>query len=193
MASIGHLAVGAALGALYVQTTDSPRPRRTIAAFAALALAPDLDLVTSFLGAPHGTALAHRGMTHSEPFALVVGVLIGLAAWRLFRAPGLWTALCAFLAVGSHGFLDTLSRHGAGPMLFWPFTTGTYEFPWRPIPGVESAAAYLTSQAIPTLVTESLLFLPFILYAGLIFFRRAPMPEVENIGLAAEETGSGGG
>jgi len=168
MASIGHLAIGAAVGAAYSRRR-TVRPLLPILGFAFLAVAPDLDLVTSFFGVAPNTPLAHRGITHSVPFALA----LALTAWLLARGrsphPG-WAGLAVFTALASHGVLDTMSRLGNGPMLFWPATTASYEFPWRPIPGVLAAHHYLTSEAIPTLVIETLLFLPFLAYAFTVLF-----------------------
>ena len=172
MASVGHLAVGAAIGAVYSQQVGA-RPRVAILAFAALALAPDLDLVSGYLGAFPNTPVAHRGITHSVFFALVVA----LAAGSLFRGTSrsrLLTGIWVFAALASHGLLDTMSRLGSGPMLFWPLTQAQYEFPWRPIPGVLTAEHYLTPSAIPTLVVETMLFFPFLAYA-LTFFLPKPL------------------
>lgn len=170
MASIGHLAVGAAIGAAYSRKTGV-RPRPAIIAFAALALAPDLDLITGWLGAIPNTPLAHRGITHSLAFGLGMGILTWLLARRDLRT---WTALAVVAALASHGFLDTMSRLGNGPMLFWPLSQASYEFPWRPIPGVLTAQEYLTIEAIPTLVVETLLFFPCLAYAFTFFL---PQPK----------------
>ncbi len=182
MASVGHLAVGAAIGAVYSQQVGA-RPRVAILSFAALALAPDLDLITGFLGVAPNTPFAHRGITHSILFALT----LGLAAAALVRGSsrgrflaGIWV----FAALASHGLLDTMSRLGNGPMLFWPVTEAQYEFPWRPIPGVLTAEHYLTRDAIPTLVVETMLFFPFIAYA-LTFFLPKPLPR----GVSSEQVG----
>jgi inner membrane protein len=163
MASIGHLAAGAALGAIYSRKTGS-NPPATILTFAALALAPDLDLITSFWGVPPNTPLAHRGISHSLFFALAVGCLVGL----LYRGRAGQKSLAggvAMAALASHGVLDTMSQLGNGPMLLWPVSAQSYEFIWRPIPGVLNAAHYLTVQAVPTLIIETLIFLPLILFA----------------------------
>ena len=170
MASIGHLAVGAALGAVYSRATGS-NPRIAILTFAGLALAPDLDLVTSAFGVPSNTPLDHRGFTHSLPFAMGLGLLVSLALHR--RGRGLLAGLLTFGALSSHGFLDSMSERGGGPMLLWPLTTEGYEFLWRPIPGVLTASHYLTMEAIPTLVQEFLLFLPFTIFAALTLFSGA--------------------
>lgn len=168
MASIGHLAVGAAIGALYSRQSGS-NPKLTILAFAGLAVAPDLDLVTGLWGVPPNTPLSHRGITHSIFIALALGGLVA----ALFRGSGsrrllLGSVVSATFA--SHGLLDTMSQLGNGPMLFWPFSTMSYEFLWRPIPGVLNAGHYLTLQAVPTLLMETIIFLPLIAYAFLTFF-----------------------
>ena len=178
MASIGHLAVGAALGAVYSRKTGS-NPRITILAFAGLALAPDLDLVTVALGVPPNTPLSHRGISHSFPFALAVGAMVGFGLRAKGR--GVLAGVLALAALASHGLLDTMSQLGNGPMLLWPFTSQSYEFAWRPIPGVLSASHYLTLQAIPTLVVETLMFLPLIVFALVTFFpRRADKEAAED-------------
>jgi inner membrane protein len=169
MASIGHLAVGAAVGALYSRATGA-NPRVTIPAFAGLALAPDLDLISGLWGVPPNTPLSHRGITHSMAFALA----LGLAATLWGRSPkgSMLLGLSVFGALVSHGLLDTMSELGNGPMLLWPFSTMSYESLWRPIPGVLSAGHYLTLQAVPTLALETVMFLPLIVYALLAFFPR---------------------
>ena len=173
MASIGHLAVGAAVGAWYSQHDERTAAiaRPAIAAFAALALAPDLDIVGYFIGVPGGSQWGHRGFSHSFAVALVGGLL---AAWMAggLRIPRFRTGLTAFLALASHCLLDILSAHGSGPMLLWPFTQATYESPWQPIPGVISAYSYFSAQAIRTYVVETLLTLPATIYAAVVFLRR---------------------
>lgn len=183
MASIGHLAAGAAIGAVYSQQVGA-RPRVAILSFAALALLPDLDLVTGFLGVFPNTPLAHRGITHSVFFALALGALAGFLV-RETPHKRFLTGLCVFAALASHGLLDTMSRLGNGPMLFWPLTQAQYEFPWRPIPGVLNAEHYMTREAIPTLVVETMLFFPLIAYA-LTFFLPKPQPTVRQVGQSAE-------
>ncbi len=170
MASIGHLAAGAALGALYSRGTGR-NPRPAIIGFAALAVAPDLDLLAGLFGVLPNTPLAHRGITHSILFAVTLGI-IGLLVARGGAGARFWSGGTVALALASHGLLDTMSQLGNGPMLLWPFSTQSYEFLWRPIPGVLNAAHYLTVQAIPTLVTETLIFLPLLVYALLAFFPR---------------------
>lgn len=179
MASIGHLAVGAALGALYSRKTGS-NPKVTIVAFAALAVAPDLDLVTALWGVPPNTPLSHRGISHSLVFAFAIASLVALL--RPLRGRRLVAGAVTLGALASHGLLDSMSALGNGPMLLWPWTNQSYEFVWRPIPGVLSSAHYLTVQAVPTLVIETLIFLPLIILALVTMFpRRAQKGRAEDL------------
>jgi membrane-bound metal-dependent hydrolase YbcI (DUF457 family) len=84
-------------------------PVRAAAIAAALAIAPDLDLLTQ----------VHRGPTHSVGAAIVVG-LVALAATRDAR----W-ALAAAAAWGSHVLLDWLGTDTwppSGVMALWPIS-----------------------------------------------------------------------
>lgn len=186
MASIGHLAVGAAIGAAYGKQVGA-RPRIAILAFAALALAPDLDLLSNLLGTAFNTPFSHRGITHSVIFALVVALAAGFLVRGASRRR-LLTGVWVFAALASHGLLDTMSQSGNGPLLFWPLTQARYEFPWRPIPGVISTGYYLTREAIPTLFVETMLFFPFIAYA-LTFFLPTPIARDDDNGRVSQSAG----
>lgn len=181
--------VGSAVGAAYVQDTDPPRPRLAICGFALLGLIPDLDLLGGLLGVSPDGPLGHRGVTHSLAFAAAIALLAALIARRRRAAPGpiaLWT----FLAVGSHGVLDMLSRFGHGPMIFWPFSTETWAFAWKPVPGATSAGEYLSLHAIPTFMVEAALFSPFLLYALWVMFRKSRERRVEVLVGKSEEAAS---
>jgi len=83
---------------------------------------PDVDLVGFKLGIAHGGMLGHRGLTHSLPFALAVGVVIATIARR--RDPrSHYSDLCLylFLATVSHGIFDALTNGGSGIAFFAPF------------------------------------------------------------------------
>lgn len=90
------------------------RDRHAAALVAAIAVAPDLDLLV-------GT---HRGASHSVGAALIVGA----AAWIVLRSPR-WAAAAA-LAWGSHVLLDWLSndtRPPIGIMALWPVSREYYK------------------------------------------------------------------
>lgn len=187
MASIGHIATGALVGAVYARTTKT-KPLPAMAGFAALALAPDLDLMAIPFN-PRGTPLEHRVLSHAWPFAVLVGLTVGLTVGR--RPHRFLTGILAFLAMASHGFLDALTRHGAGPALWWPLSHTRYSFPWQPIRGSESFQGYFTWSAIPTLLTEVLIFLPVIgLAVLLVASRNRPWLVGDTSEMAAAEESS---
>ena len=100
---------------------------------AVLTILPDLDVIGFYYGIPYGHVLGHRGLTHSLPFALVVGALVAaVAAYpaRLSFTPvWLYFAIC----LASHGLLDACSDGGSGVAFFAPFSDERYFFPFRPI------------------------------------------------------------
>ena len=102
--------VGHALGGIAIGWHAVPRRNRQAACLlAAIAIAPDLDLLV-------GT---HRGASHSVGAAVIAGV----AAWLLMRSPA-W-GLAAALAWASHVLLDWLSndtRPPLGVMAWWPLS-----------------------------------------------------------------------
>lgn len=109
---------------------------RALAAGAALATVPDLDVIGS-LSDPLNEWRHHRGVTHSVFFGPVVGPLFGIAIWKMYqwraaRSPGklpeilsnahalsawIWLSVLAFL---THPFLDVLTPYGT--QLLAPFS-----------------------------------------------------------------------
>lgn len=130
------------------------RCRRWTTVGAALACIPDLDAVTHFgLGLPNGALVAHRGLLHSIPFALVTGIgagMIGRDSWSLRRTASRRT-IAFSVAVGSHGLLDAVSASGAGVMLMAPFSTALVASPWRLI-DTSAAVSSADGLALKTLV-----------------------------------------
>ena len=127
--AFAHAAVGASLAA------GLPRRRRLVVAvaLAVLAAAPDLDVMGLWLGIPYAHPLGHRGLTHSLFFAAVVG----LASFPLWRRAGLerprHAAALVFLALASHGLLDTFTDAGLGVGLLIPLDDERYFAPFRPL------------------------------------------------------------
>jgi membrane-bound metal-dependent hydrolase YbcI (DUF457 family) len=99
-----------------------PRRNRNAAiALAAIAIAPDLDLIA-------GT---HREASHSVGAALIAGVAAAVL-WAAFaaRRDARRVGAAATLAWGSHVLLDWLSndtRPPIGVMALWPFTHEYYK------------------------------------------------------------------
>lgn len=101
------------------------------------AVAPDLDLIGWPLGIPFEAPLGHRGLTHSIPFAAVLGIV---AAWGFLRMlqsrHRLVAGLAIFLATTTHGLLDALTTYSpTGPAFWAPFSNARYRFLWTPLTG----------------------------------------------------------
>lgn len=167
MASFGHVALGLLAGRLHRGPAATPERRiswATMAAFAALALLPDADVILVALGAQDAGAVGHRGASHSLSVALGVGLLSALVArrrgWPVFR-----TALACTLAVASHAALDVLGHGGRGLPLLWPLSHARFESPWRIFPDAPRGLKLLSRPGLADLVTEFLLFLPATAYA----------------------------
>jgi inner membrane protein len=116
--------VGHALGGIAAGWGSLPRRDRAAAAIlAAVAVAPDLDLLVH----------DHRGFSHSLGAALIAGVV----AWLVTRRAGWAVAVTA--AWGSHVLLDWLShdtRPPLGVMALWPFTRDYYKSSLELFPAV---------------------------------------------------------
>jgi inner membrane protein len=156
MASIfGHAISAWAIGSWL------PAPMRTVS-FWLLAVActvlPDADVLAFKLGIPYEHVLGHRGITHSIPFGLVAGFLLG---WIFFRKKatkttdwiitGLVLALCWI----SHGVLDGMTNGGLGVAYFAPFDVNRYFLPWRPIQvSPLGVSRFFSSWGIQVLVSE---------------------------------------
>ena len=165
--------MGLALARAYQTRTNVPL-LPACAAGIALAALPDLDFLGRHFGARYGTDWGHRGFTHSFAFAAVLALLVGLAAGRA-GLPRLLTGTFAFLALASHGLLDTLTDGTNGPALLWPFTSTRFQAPVRPLLTALLWLAYFGSAGLRSLLRELLLFWPLVLY-GLYPRSTAPTP-----------------
>jgi inner membrane protein len=121
-----HAVVGLGLACVCARRR-MPWPYWVLAAL--LPVVPDFDV---FSTAAYGSALGHRGFTHSLPFALWVGFLTASLTFRYFRVR-FWPLAGLFaLMVASHGFLDALTRGGADIPFFWPLEERYGN--WGPVP-----------------------------------------------------------
>lgn len=165
MASIGHVAIGLAAGRLY---TDPPalRGRRVaaMAAFSALSLLPDADVVAFALRIPYAAPFGHRGASHSLFIALALGLVAAFAA-RSMRLPVTRTAAFTAVVVASHGLADALTDGGLGVALLWPFSYERFFAPWRPIPVAPIGIRFLSPRGMRVAAVELVYFLPFFIYA----------------------------
>ncbi len=164
MASIGHVAVGMALGRWSVGRAPARQQLLAMGTLSALAMLPDADVVAFALRIPYAAPWGHRGATHSLVFAALLSLGVAAGAWALKR-PALKGGLLTFAAVGSHGLLDSLTTGGLGAALLWPFDLTRYFAPWRPIPVAPIGVGMLSSRGVYVVAVELVLFLPFWAYA----------------------------
>jgi len=171
MSTIGHLAVGAALGRVTAPGADR-RARLWMGWLAFIAIAPDLDFIgVWFFGVGPGSTWNHRGATHSMAAALVGGLLTVAVAPRLGidRRLGFGSGL---LAVATHPILDGFCLHSAGSPLWWPLSLDFWQARARFLPGVVETRDYFTGPGLLMLWLELLWFAPFLWIA--LRRRRAP-------------------
>src|SRR5436190_877593 len=126
---ITHAAVPLALG---IGLGNRTIPPRLLATGVLASMIPDLDVIGFSFGVPYGTALAHRGFTHSIAFAATLG-LLGACFFRRWQASFARAFAFLFVAMASHGLLDACTNGGSGIALLWPLTDGRYFAPWRVI------------------------------------------------------------
>jgi membrane-bound metal-dependent hydrolase YbcI (DUF457 family) len=161
MATVGHLAVGAAIGRAFADPRERGiRLMGRLALAACAATAPDLDLALRLGGVDGGEGPAgHRGATHS----IAAGGFLA-AALRLTGASRR-DALCYGLAWSSHGLTDLLSSRDQGVAVLWPMSSERLASDWSPVPNVLTASTIRAGQFLPSLARELALFLPVALIA----------------------------
>jgi inner membrane protein len=142
-------------------------PRAAIIAGVACSLLPDIDLLWLRLGIAHGSILGHRGLTHSLPFALALGVVMALIVCRRERRTHFSdVCLYLFLATASHGMFDALTNGGSGVAFFAPLSSTRYFFAFRPIEvSPLSVARFLSDRGWVVLKSE----LPWVWLPSLVF------------------------
>ena len=152
-------------------------PRHLWLTAAALAVAPDIDVIGFRLGISYGDLLGHRGLTHSIPVAAVLSALLVL--WRYRDGAGplafrrVWLFL--FLVTASHGILDAFTNGGLGVAFFAPFTGERFFFPARPIEvSPLSLDRFLTGRGLAILASEALwVWIPaLVVGSAILWYRR---------------------
>jgi inner membrane protein len=162
MSSVGHLFVGAAASRYALRRRNGPRQTAFAVVLIGIAIAPDLDLaVLPALGVPEYLTLGHRGATHSLVVAVLTVLIASLLA-KAVRLPARRIALGAFLAIGSHALLDSLTP-GPGVAWLWPFTAA--RFPTFPILPEAHFDHLLSVGGLVTLLAEVVVFSPLLAYA----------------------------
>ncbi len=124
---MSHAAVPIA-GALMLGHGRLPVP--VIVTGVAFAMLPDADVVGFGLGINYADSWGHRGATHSLLFAAVASLLVvALIRPKQYLVAGGFL----FVAMASHGLLDTLTNGGLGAALFWPWDDARYFAPLTPV------------------------------------------------------------
>lgn len=155
---ISHAAVGFALAAW---TQPGAPTRRVCFVTAACAALPDIDVMGWPLHLSTTSLFAHRAITHSIAFALVIAALVAWTQRRTRLFP------VFVLALLSHSILDALSTYSLGLAFFAPFTMQRYRFQWTPLGNPSGElAGQLVQEAVVVL-------LPALVIAWLGMRRRA--------------------
>lgn len=117
---------------------------------------PDADVLGFAFGVRYGSLFGHRGITHSIAFAVVVGVVVGIFAFRGTRVGLSTSALIIYftLVTLSHPLLDMMTDGGSGVALFAPFTAERYFLPWRPIRVSPIGMRFFSERGLETLESE---------------------------------------
>jgi inner membrane protein len=120
MDSLTHIALGAVIGEALAgrKLGRKAMPLGVVAQSLA-----DIDFIAGmWLDTAHDV-MAHRGITHSLLFAVVVALLFAWAGRRLWRGAGMsfgWWFLFAALELFTHIFIDAFNAYGTG--WFEPFS-----------------------------------------------------------------------
>lgn len=128
-------------------------PWRLATVGAALAMAPDADVIGFRFGVDYAADWGHRGATHSLVMALIAASAMCLA-WREARHWQAWLFL--FLAGASHGLLDMLTSGGLGVAVFWPFDVSRHFFPATPIRVSPIGVGFFSMRGLQTLISEAM-------------------------------------
>ena len=154
-------------------------PRRFWILSAVCAMLPDADVIAFSFGIPYGHMLGHRGLTHSLAFAVVLGLVVVVLAFRgVPRFSKAWWGLVLYFSVvtASHGVLDALTDGGRGVAFFAPFDNARHFFPWQPLRvSPIGAVRFFTARGLETLLSEmKWVWIPSALciVAGQVFKRR---------------------
>jgi inner membrane protein len=120
MDSITHITLGACLGEAIL---GKKLGKRALLWGAIAQSLPDIDTVTALFLTPDEALLAHRGITHSFVFAVVVGILLAFLAKNIHRNVFVPFCILVFffcMQLCVHDLLDTCNAYGTG--LLEPFS-----------------------------------------------------------------------
>lgn len=118
MDSITHIVLGACIGEALLEKKIG---KKALVLGALAQSIPDFDFITSFWLSPAEQLLAHRGITHSFLFVLLLSPAIALLLYRVMKKQVTVFNLTIFLLLEMlvHLFLDAFNNYGVG--WFQPF------------------------------------------------------------------------
>jgi inner membrane protein len=130
---------------------------RLTGAAVACAVVPDLDVFAPAFGVPWSSFLAHRGLTHTLGFALLLGTVLALLLFR-GRSPRRLDTVAALLALAAftHPLLDMLTNGGRAIPWLWPFDDTRHFFPWRPIQVSPLLGGFFSTRGLEVLASEAI-------------------------------------
>ncbi|MFV0645433.1 MAG: metal-dependent hydrolase [Sphingomonadaceae bacterium] len=127
-------------------------PARVAVAGVFLAMLPDADVIGFRFGIPYESDWGHRGASHAIATSLIVACVMTAILRPAKTGAGL---AFLFIAMASHGLLDSLTSGGLGPALWWPFSSERIFAPFRPIRvspfGIE---AFMSQRGVAVLISE---------------------------------------
>ena len=163
-----HAAVPIA-GALMLGRRRIPTP--VLVTGMAFAMLPDADVIGFSYGIDYAHSWGHRGATHSLAFAAVAALL----ATALLRPQKyLIAGMFLFVAMASHGLLDTLTNGGLGAALFWPWSDTRHFAPHTPIAvSPIGIANFVSERGLAVLQSEAKwIWLPLALLTAFVIYVR---------------------
>jgi len=126
MDSLTHIVLGACLGEVLL---DRKLGRKAMLWGAIAQSVPDIDFLANLWMKPPGSLLAHRGLTHSLLFAVLVSIALALAAEKWHRPHNIsfrkWLQFF-LMVIGLHLLLDAFNNYGVG--WFEPFSSERISF-----------------------------------------------------------------
>lgn len=125
-------------------------PRLAVAG-AIFAVLPDADVAGFGLGIEYADEWGHRGATHSIAFAALCAAAVAIV-WK--EARSLTGFAFLFVAMASHGLLDTLTSGGLGAAIWWPFDQARIFAPTTPIRVSPIGFNFFSERGVATLVSE---------------------------------------
>jgi inner membrane protein len=156
------LAIGIAAGRVRI-------PVQVVIAGMALAMLPDADVAAFKLGIAYADTWGHRGATHSLAFAALTATVLAAAFSAMFasvRWQIIW--LFFFVAMASHGLLDSLTSGGLGAALLWPFSDARIFAPVQPIRVSPIGAGFFSLRGVHVMLSElRWIWLPLAVLAAL--------------------------